>query len=223
MGNTIQLTSADGFTLDAYEAKPSGDAKGCVVVIQEIFGVNAHIQEVCDGYADAGYIAVAPALFDRVEAGIELGYDDDGMTSGVDIAFSKLQMPNSLADVQAAINYLAGQGKVGVVGYCFGGLLTYLSAANADNLTCASGYYGGGIAGMLDNKPKVPTILHFGELDAHIPMSDVDAIKAANADVPVYVYDADHGFNCDHRASYNEPASKLARQRTLDFFAEQLS
>jgi len=222
MGEHIRLTSSDGFEFGAYEAKPTGPAKGHVVVIQEIFGVNIHIREVCDGYAAAGFRAVAPALFDRIEPGIELGYEGDDMTRGVDLAFTKLEMPNTLADVQAAINYLAADGKVGVVGYCFGGLLTWLSACNAENLSCASGYYGGGIINFNDQKPAVPTILHFGELDAHIPMSDVSVIRESHADVSVYAYDADHGFNCNHRASFNEAAATLAGQRTLDFFAENL-
>ncbi len=222
MGETIQLTSADGFTLSAYEAVPSSDPKGCVLVIQEIFGVNNHIREVCDGYAAEGYLALAPAIFDRVEAGIELGYEGDDMTRGIDLAFSKLQMENTLADLQAGINHLADKGKVGVVGYCFGGLLTWLCSANADKVAAASSYYGGGIIGQNGLEPKVPTIMHFGELDAHIPMTDVKAIDDAHPDVPVYVYDADHGFNCDHRASYNEAAANLAKERTLAHFAEHL-
>lgn len=223
MSNTIKLTSSDGFEFSAYEAVPAGDAKGYVVVIQEIFGVNSHIREVTDGYAEAGYHAVAPALFDRVEPGIELGYEGDDMTRGIEIAQGKLKPENTLADIQAAVNYLSARGKVGVVGYCFGGLMTWLAACQLDNVTCASGYYGGGIVQSKDLTPKVPTILHFGELDAHIPMQDVDAIKAANPDVPVYVYKADHGFNCDHRASFDADAAKLARERTLAFFQEHLT
>ena len=223
MGKSIELTGADGFTFSAYLATPAMEPKGRVVVIQEIFGVNNHIREVCDGYAEAGYVAVAPALFDRVERGIELGYQGEDMTRGVEIARGKLQMPDTLSDVQAAIDYLSKDGKVGVVGYCFGGLLTWLCAAGANNIACASGYYGGGIAQSIDKTPRVPTILHFGELDAHIPMSDVNAVRDANPDVTVYTYDADHGFNCNHRASFDKTAATLARQRTLAFFAEQLA
>jgi carboxymethylenebutenolidase len=222
MNNSIELTGADGFTFSAYLAKPTGEPKGRVVVIQEIFGVNNHIREVCDGYAEAGYVALAPALFDRVKRGIELGYEGDDMTQGIEIAMGKLEMPNTMSDVQAAIDYLAGDGKVGVVGYCFGGLLTWLSAASANNIACASGYYGGGIAQSIEKAPKVPTILHFGELDAHIPMPDVKSIDEAYPEVMVYIYDADHGFNCDHRSSFNESAAALARQRTLVFFEQHL-
>lgn len=217
------MTAADGFTLSAYEAKPAGDVKGCVVVIQEVFGVNRHIREVCDGYAAEGYLALAPAIFDRVEPGIELGYEQDDMMKGVGIAFNDLQMKNTLADVQAAVDHLSASGKVGVVGYCFGGLMTWMAAANTIGIACASGYYGGGIINANDLEPKVPTILHFGELDAHIPMDDVNAIDEAHPDVPVYVYDADHGFNCDHRASFNPAAAELAKERTLAFFAEYLA
>jgi len=223
MGEMIKLTAADGFEFSAYKASPDGEIKGRVVVIQEIFGVNIHIREVCDGYAEAGFIAVAPALFDRVEPGIELGYEGDDMAKGVEIARGKLQMPDALADTQAAVNHLAGDGKVGVVGYCFGGLIVWLSACGLENVCCASGYYGGGIAQAIDQTPKVPIILHFGELDAHIPVTDVNAIRQAHPDVDVFVYDADHGFNCDHRASYNAPAAQLSRERTLDFFTSQLA
>lgn len=222
MGEMIEITAEDGFKLAAYEASPEGESKGCVLVIQEIFGVNQHIREVCDGYAAAGYLAVAPAIFDRVEPGIELGYEGEDMTRGVEIARGKLQPTNTMADLQATINYLAGKGRVGVVGYCFGGMMTWLCACNADNVTCASGYYGGGIGQAIDQVPKVPTILHFGDLDAHIPMSDVEAIDKAHPDVMVYVYSADHGFNCDHRASYDAAAAKQSKERTLAFFAEHL-
>ncbi|MFT4633907.1 MAG: carboxymethylenebutenolidase [Candidatus Azotimanducaceae bacterium] len=222
MGSTIQLTATDDFQYDAYLAEPDGKAIGNVVVIQEIFGVNAHIREVCDGYAAEGYRALAPALFDRAERHVELGYDADGMTNGVDFARNKLDMPKTLQDVQAAIRYLGEHGPVAMVGYCFGGLVCWLSAANLEGLNCVSSYYGGGIAGMVDLQPKVPTQLHFGDQDAHIPLTDVDAIKEAHPEVTVHVYNADHGFNCDHRGSYNEAAASQAKSRTLEFFKANL-
>ncbi len=223
MSAHITLTAADGFSLTAYQAEPKGTPKGAVVVIQEIFGVNAHIREVVDGYAADGYFAVAPALFDRVEPGIELGYEGADMTRGVQLAFEKLQMPQTLSDVQAAITYAAQQGKVGVVGYCFGGLLTWLSACQLEGVAAASSYYGGGVAGQMSMSPSCPTIMHFGDKDAHIPMSDVEQVKAAQPDVDVYVYSADHGFNCDHRASYDAASAASARERTLGHFSKHLA
>ena len=222
MGQRIELSAADGFQLGAWESAPTGKPKGGVVVIQEIFGVNSHIRQVVDGYGEAGYAAVAPQIFDRVEADIELGYEEADMGRGIELAFQKLQMPNTLADIQAAIDHAAAHGPVGVVGYCFGGLLTWLAACELNGVAAASSYYGGGVAGEAERSPKCPVIMHFGELDAHIPLSDVDKVKAAQPDVPVYVYSADHGFNCDHRGSYDAPSADLARQRTLAFFAEHL-
>ena len=223
MGQMITMRMADGFGLGAYTSSPTaGASKGVVVVIQEIFGVNAHIREVADGYAAKGYTAIAPALFDRIDSDIQLGYTEADMGTGIDLAFQKLQMPQTLADLQSVVDYAGEQGSVGVVGYCFGGLLTYLSACNIKGVTAASSYYGGGIAGMLDQTPQCPLIMHFGELDAHIPMSDVEKIRAAHADVPVNVYAADHGFNCDHRSSFDEAASTLALSRTLAHFEAHL-
>ena len=222
MGHRIELRAADGFELGAWESMPAGAPKGSVVVIQEIFGVNGHIRDVVDGYAQAGYAAVAPQIFDRVEANIELGYEEADMGQGIELAFQKLQMPNTLADIQAAIDHASTHGKVGVVGYCFGGLLTWLAACELTGVAAASSYYGGGVAGEAARSPNCPVIMHFGELDAHIPLTDVDKVKAAQPDVPVYVYAADHGFNCDHRGSFDAPSADLARERTLAFFAEHL-
>ena len=204
----------DGFELSAYRSTPSAESKGVVVVVQEIFGVNAHIREVADGYAAQGYSAIAPALFDRIERDIELGYAEADMSKGVELAFEGLEMAQTMKDLQSVVDLGAAQGAVGVVGFCFGGLLTYLSACQLKGVAAASSYYGGGIVGVLDHQPKCPLIMHFGELDAHIPMTDVEKIKAANPSIPVHVYEADHGFNCDHRASYSEQAAELALQRT---------
>lgn len=218
MGDQISIKMQDGFELSAYRSMPSAQSKGVVVVIQEIFGVNAHIREVADGYAAQGYSAIAPALFDRIERDIELGYAEADMGKGIELAFQGLEMAQTMKDLQSVVDYGAAQGAVGVVGFCFGGLLTYLSACQLNGVSAASSYYGGGIAGVLDHQPKCPLIMHFGELDAHIPMTDVDKIKEANPRIPVHVYDADHGFNCDHRASYSEQAAELALQRTLAHF-----
>ena len=218
----IQLESAEGFSLGAYTATPENPS-GAVVVIQEIFGVNTHIREVVDGYAKAGYFAIAPKIFDRLDRDIELGYEEADMGRGIELAFQQLNHSLALADVQTAINAAAqAGGKVGVVGYCFGGLLTWLSACNLDGVAAASSYYGGGVVGQMEMTPKCPVIMHFGELDAHIPMSDVEKVKAAQPDVPVYVYNADHGFNCDHRGSYDAASAATALERTLAHFETQL-
>ncbi len=223
MGQTTTIEMTDGFALGAYTNAPeTGVSKGAIVVIQEIFGVNTHIQQVVDGYAEQGYTAIAPAIFDRVEPGIQLGYTEADMGRGIELAFQQLEMSQTLQDLQCVVNHAGSFGSVGVVGYCFGGLLTYLSACNLTGVKAASSYYGGGIAGALGQQPTCPLIMHFGELDAHIPMSDVDKIKAAHSQVPVYVYDADHGFNCDHRGSYNAKASGLALERTLEHFEQNL-
>lgn len=223
MGEAVQIRSADGFTLGAYQAMPSGSPKGAVVVIQEIFGVNNHIREVVDGYAADGYFAIAPQIFDRIERDIELGYEEADMGKGIELAFQKLDHALTAQDLQAAVEAASVHGKVGVVGYCFGGLLTWRCACDLEGVGAASAYYGGGLANEADKTPRCPVMMHFGEKDAHIPMSDVEKVRAAQPGVDVYVYDADHGFNCDHRASYDAASAKLAKERTLAFFARHLA
>ncbi|MGD9602538.1 MAG: dienelactone hydrolase family protein [Gammaproteobacteria bacterium] len=218
-----QLTSADGFTFGAYEALPTGKPKGGVLVIQEIFGVNPHIRAVADGYAKEGFAAIAPQIFDRVERNVELGYTDpDEFQKGIRYAFQELRMPQTLQDLQAAIDALAVHGKVGVVGYCFGGLLTWLSACELKHVAAASAYYGGGIAKEASRTPRCPVMMHFGERDAHIPLTDVETVHKAQPNVEIHIYPADHGFNCDARASYDAPSAALAKKRTLEFFAKHL-
>jgi carboxymethylenebutenolidase len=221
MGQTITLAARDGHKLGAYRADPSGKPRGAIVVIQEIFGVNGHIRRVADGFAKAGYVAVAPALFDRVEKGIELGYDPKSIESGRDIR-GKVPLDGTLADLQAAIDYAKPLGKVGVVGYCWGGGLAFLSATRLDGVAAAVGYYGGLVAAHAQEKPRAPVMLHFGEHDQSIPMSDVEKVKQARPEVPIHLYNAGHGFNCDERGSYNAEATKTALERTLKFFAEKL-
>ena len=223
MGERTQIRSADGFAVGAYQAAPSGQLRGAVVVIQEIFGVNGHIREVVDGYAEAGYFAIAPQIFDRIERDIELGYEEADMARGIELARGKLDMALTLQDLQATIEAASVHGKVGVVGYCFGGLLTWLCACELDGVSAASSYYGGGVAGEVNRSARCPVMMHFGELDAHIPMSDVDKVRAAQPDVDVFVYNADHGFNCDHRGSYDQAAAELALSRTLEHFERHLA
>ena len=222
MGQTKQLRAIDGFAFGAYEATPSSKPRGGIVVIQEIFGVNSHIRNVADGYAVAGYAAIAPQIFDRVERNVELGYEPTDMTRGVEIARGKLKMEQTLQDLQAAIDDAKRFGKVGVVGYCFGGLMAWLAACELNGVSAVVSYYGGGVASQLDRKPRCPVMMHFGDKDAHIPLSDVDKVRKAHPGVNVNVYAADHGFNCDHRASYDAAAAKLALSRSLDFFAKNV-
>jgi len=221
MGQTIGLKASDGFLLGGYRADPVGKAKGGVVVIQEIFGVNHHIRNVCDRFAAQGYAALAPAMFDRAKADVELGYNDKDADEGIALR-AAIQLEDSLKDVQAAIDALQPTGKVGVVGYCWGGSLAFLAAARLKGLACAVGYYGGRIAAHKDEKPKVPTILHFGELDDGIPMADVEKIKAARPEVKVYTYPAEHGFSCDERGSFEPASHEKALKVTLAFFRENL-
>ena len=222
-----QLRAADGFAFGVYEALPAGEPKGGLVVIQEIFGVNAHIREVADGFAADGYAALAPALFDRVERNVELGYDDAGMARGRSLAFNGLAREEALRDLQATIEEAGKYGAAGVVGYCYGGLMAYLAACRLGGVACAVAYYGGGIAaevatGGAESAPKCPALLHFGAEDAHIPVADVERVDEALPSVAVHLYPADHGFNCDHRESYHAESAALARQRTLAFFAEHV-
>ncbi len=241
---TITLTAADGTEFSAYKAEPAqqqgagaaegdqveggavggGAVGGGIVVVQEIFGVNDHIRSVADGYAAEGYLAIAPALFDRVEPGVELGYDVDGRDKGVEIAFKGLTMDGVMADVSAAAQVAAEAGSVGIVGYCWGGSICYAAAARlADQISAASGYYGGQIMPHIDEQPAVPLMLHFGSEDAGIPLDDVKAIADHWPHVDVHIYEgADHGFNCDARASFHPEASALAKERTLSLFAEFL-
>jgi carboxymethylenebutenolidase len=223
MGQSIQIRAADGFALGAYRADPAGTPRGAIVVIQEIFGVNGHIREVTDGYAADGFVAIAPQIFDRVKRDIELGYQQSDMQQGIDLAFQKLDPALALVDLQAAVDLAAQAGKVGVVGYCFGGLLTWRAACEVDGVAAAVAYYGGGVTRESERQARCPVMMHFGEKDAHIPLADVDTFKLAQPDVRVFVYPADHGFNCDHRASYDADSAQQARERTAAFFAEHLA
>ncbi|MEY2444343.1 MAG: carboxymethylenebutenolidase [Ilumatobacteraceae bacterium] len=223
MGTTISLTSSDGFELSAYRAEPEGVAHGGVVVVQEIFGVNSHIRSVVDRYAAAGFLAIAPAIFDREQPGIELGYTDDDIAVGRDLARGKLDFQTVLADVDAAGKVAAEAGKVGVVGYCFGGLVTAAAAIHlAGTFTAAVSYYGGGTVGLVDKTPVIPLMMHFGERDHAIPLDDVAKISAAWARVTVHLYDAEHGFNCDQRASFSAVPAAIAQARTYRFFDDHL-
>jgi carboxymethylenebutenolidase len=222
MGQTIELTAKDGHRFSAYRAEPAGTPRGGVVVLQEIWGVNDHIRKVTDGYAAAGYVAVAPAIFDRVERNLAMDqYTGETRDKGFGV-MQKVAHGQALLDIGAAVQATSAAGKVGVVGFCFGGRLAWLAAAHVDGLAASVAYYGGGIPGMAAEKPRCPVIFHFGERDAHIPVASVEEFSKAHPTLPVYLYPADHGFNCDQRGSYDAPSAKLARERTLEFLGKTL-
>jgi carboxymethylenebutenolidase len=206
-------------TVHAWLAEPEGAPKGGVVVVQEIFGVNDHIRRVVDGYAADGYVAIAPAMFDLVRPDVELDYDKEGMKEGVDLV-GRISFDAAIGLVDAAARRIGDAGKVGVVGYCWGGTVAYLSAIRLE--LPAVSYYGGRNTQFVDEKATAPLMFHYGERDAHISAADRDRVRKANPDAAFHVYPADHGFNCDARASYDEVSAALARKRTLAFFAEHL-
>jgi carboxymethylenebutenolidase len=229
MSEWVQLKAADGQELSAYVAKPEGKAIGALVVVQEIFGVNAHIRSVVDGYAKDGFVTIAPALFDRYEKGVELKYEGDDMKRAFEF-YQKLNPETALLDVAAAFNHVKTEaGKTGVIGYCYGGFMSWLSATRGPaagiDPACTVAYYGGGIGSVATEKPSCPVLLHFGGKDTHIGPEQIDAVRAQNyPDVTIYVYaDAEHGFNCDARGSFNPEAAQLARQRSLEFLKAHIA
>ena len=220
MGERITLNAADGHVLSAWRADPEGAPRGGVAVVQEIFGVNEHIRDVVDGFAAEGYVAIAPALFDRVEPGVELDYDEAGRDRGRALR-PQIGWDQAVADVAAAVLVLPE--KTGVVGYCWGGSVAWLAATRIEGVAAAVCYYGGQIKDFLDETPRCPVLLHFGGADANIPMADVSAIRKAHPDLPLHVYEgAGHGFNCDRRGSYDRAASASARQRTMALLADSV-
>lgn len=223
MGKTLTLTASDGHKLSAYRADPKGKARGGVVVIQEIFGVNDHIRKVTDSYAAEGYVAIAPALFDRIKPNFEVGYSEADVAAGREMK-GKADTDAALRDIAAARDAIKDAGKLGVVGYCWGGFLAWLAATRLDGFAAASSYYGGGIGTVAAEKPRCPVIMHFGDKDQAIPLTEVDKVRTAQQGRPVeiYIYSAGHGFNCDQRGSYNAESAKLARDRTLDFFRKHV-
>lgn len=226
MSETIQLRSSDGFAFPAYVARPAGKPKGAVVVLQEIFGVNSHIRSVADGYAEKGYLAVAPATFHRIQQGVNLGYTPEDIQAGAALKskVEALPAPGVMPDIEAAIQYAAQAGKVGLTGYCWGGLLAWRSACLLKGLAAVAPYYGGGmtVGAELARKPLCPVLCHFGDQDQHITLDTVEAFKKAQPQVEVRIYPANHGFNCEQRGSYDAPATALARERTLAFFARHV-
>ena len=218
----IELTAADGHRFAAYKVGPA-DAKKALVVVQEIFGVNRHMRRICDDFAKEGYLVIAPALFDRVERNVELGYTGDDVARGRDLR-AKVPADGPMLDVEACAAALPPGAAKGIVGYCWGGTVAWWGATRSTSFKAACGWYGGGIAGTKDETPGCPVELHFGSLDASIPMSDVDAIRAAQPGIAIFVYEgAGHGFGCEDRGSYKPDDAAVAEKRTSEFFAKHLA
>lgn len=223
MGQMITLKAEDGHSFGAYRAVPAGEPKAGLVVIQEIFGVNSHIKKVTDGFAADGYVALAPAIFDRAERGFESGYAPEDIDRGRAIR-GKIDIMDMIKDIRAAVASLKGEGlKVCVVGYCLGGTLAWLAATRIDGVACSVSYYGGGVAETASEKPRCPVLFHFGETDQSIPPDHHAKIRAAHPEIPMHIYPAGHGFNCDARGSYDAASATLARTRTMEFLAKHLA
>ena len=219
VGKMIKLKAKYGHQLDAYLAEPKGTPRGGIVVVQEIFGVSDHIKRVADQYAAEGYLAVAPAMFDRIKPGITLPYTE--IQQGI-AYMQQLKWPDTLADLEAAAERVRAAGSASVVGFCWGGTVAHVAASELE-LDAAVSYYGGGVAKMLDKDPQCPIMYHFGDQDGSIPVADIEKIKNALPDEVIHVYKgAGHGFNCDERGSYSAPDARLAFGRSIAFLREQI-
>ena len=221
MGRWIKLAPSQGFEIAAYRADPAGTPRGGLVVIQEIFGVNSHVKSVADGFAKDGYLAIAPAMFDRVQREFDVGYTPEDIAKGRELR-PKITVDMAMKDAQAAVNEAKKAGKVGIVGYCWGGFVAWMASAKVSGLSCAVPYYGGGILDNADIEPKVPVMGHFGEKDSMIPADGVRKLAEKHKKHQIFIYAADHGFNCDQRGSYHAQSAKQARERTLEFFRKHV-
>ena len=223
MGQDITLISSDGFKFGAYRCDPDGTTKGAIIVVQEIFGVNRHIRDVTERFANVGYTAIAPALFDRWHKDFDGGYNADDMSVGRDLkAQANAELDKVLADVEAARENVADAGKVGITGFCWGGFIAWMAACRL-NVDASVAYYGGGIIDYNDEELKCPTIAHFGREDASIPIADVEVIEARHPSAEIFVYEADHGFHCDQRGQFNPRAANVAGMRTIRLFDDVLA
>jgi len=221
-GETVNLTAADGHVLSAYKAVPTGAPRGGLVIVQEIFGVTDHIRDVCDRFAAEGYAAIAPAMFDRVQRGVELGYSEETVAEALAIRRQITDWNQPLMDVEAGRSAVAEAGRVACVGYCFGGDTAWVGVTRG-GFDAAVAYYGGHIYTLVDETPKAPIILHYGTEDHIASAEKIALIRERHPDVPIYIYDgAGHGFNCDARADFDVAAANLALQRTRAFLAEHI-
>jgi len=222
MGEKISITASDGHEFSAYLSIPSGPSKAAIIIVQEIFGVNKHIQNLTNNFATRGYATIAPAFFDRIEKDIDLDYSSESVEKGKTLK-SKFSWDDSIIDIRATVNYIRDYGSVGLVGYCMGGSIAWIAATRDSGINASVGYYGGNIINFIKEKPNVPCMLHFGEKDSTIPLSDITKINDEHPDVKSHLYEnADHGFNCDLRKSYDANSSKLALERTLGFLDNNL-
>jgi len=220
MNEFIDITAKDNHQFSAYISQPSGKPKAGIVIIQEIFGVNAHIREVTDFYASKGYLCIAPSLFDRIEKNVTLNYDEKGVSKGRNL--KELCDKDALKDIEASISVVSSAGKVGVIGYCWGGSLSWRIGCDNSNISAAVCYYGGDIPKLRDLKPKCNIITHFGELDKGIPINEVKSFEEIRPEVLTYTYPADHGFNCNHRSQFNKTCADIAIDRTLKFLEKNI-
>jgi carboxymethylenebutenolidase len=215
------IIAKDGHEFSAYCARPQ-TLRGGLIVIQEFFGVNSHIRRVCDQYAVDGYLAISPAIFDRVERNVELGYDEAGMDKGRALR-AQLDLSQCMLDIQAAIDAASSAGKVAALGYCWGGSLAYIASARLSGLSCAVGYYGAQIAAHVDETPRVPVMLHYAERDEYLPQGDIEKVRNVHPSIVIYQYPGtEHGFNCDDRRFYEPKSAALARGRTLSFLEKHV-
>lgn len=220
--STMTITASDKHAFSAYCAKPQGTPRGGLIVIQEFFGVNGHIRRVCDQYATDGYLALSPAIFDRVERDVELGYDEAGMNKGRELR-ANLDLADCMLDLQATILAAASAGKVAALGYCWGGSLAFIASARLSGLACAVGYYGAQIAAHANETPRVPVMLHYAEKDEYLPQSDIEKVRTAHPSIVIHQYPGtEHGFNCDDRRFYEPKSAALARERTLAFLGKHV-
>ncbi len=221
MSNYITLKTDDNHTFQAFISQPEHEVKGGIIIIQEIFGVNKHIREICHLYSKNGYLTIAPCLFDREKEMIELSYDIAGVNEGRRL--KELFNDKSLYEIESSINYVRAAGKIGIIGYCWGGSLSWKAACKYDALSSSIVYYGGEVPKLKNLKPKCPVMCHFGEFDESIPIDDVVEFVKINKKVNVFTYPADHGFNCNHRSQYNQKCSEIAFNRTMKFLEKNIS
>ncbi len=221
MNELLEITAKDNHQFSAYISQPPEKPKAGIVIIQEIFGVNIHIKEVTDLYASKGYLCIAPSLFDRIEKNVVLNYDENGVSRGREL--KELCDKDALKDIEASMSVVNSSGKVGVIGYCWGGSLSWRIACESSDLSASVCYYGGDIPKLRDLKPKCNVLTHFGELDKGIPIKDVKIFEEKRPEVLTYKYPADHGFNCDHRSQFNEKCANIALDRTLKFLEENIT